>query len=371
MTAPTIEPVKADKQPSDPYVGFLDLRALDVLTTSRQLRLAIALRSYPSSRGDEVFASWEGLGRRSRLITPSGHVRNVRLVAAQLRDLGLLTWERRPWETNKFTLLGVLAERPVQSDADAGDQSDADRQGAGSDQSDADTSRQTDADISASDRRTKSPTSPPTDTDDDVGRVDVTNNSPSVSPPLRGEPEGFSDEAVELAFEEALVGAALPEPVSEAEAAERPVPDDETVPEDLRRRKFTYVASVTPTKSKDNQYHKIAVGSGKMMLIENPVIAKRLKAREGKLVYPFTRLGDRKDMLIVTDFRDAPTPEERRGELWKILVAALQGREDASSLDDLAFDDPIFPGFADKLNPGKIIAWVRGQALPESREETS
>lgn len=71
--------------------------------THRQLRLAITLRGFPSSKEGTAWASWATLAGRSRM-----DVRKVRAIAGQLRDMGWLEWDERPGTTNLYRLLAPL-----------------------------------------------------------------------------------------------------------------------------------------------------------------------------------------------------------------------------------------------------------------------
>jgi hypothetical protein len=350
-----------------PYVGFFDLAVLDVLANARQIRLALALRSYPSSRSNEVYASWESLGRRSRLISPSGDVRNVRLIAGQLRDLGLLSWERRPWKPNSFTLMGALAEGMGHGDADT--------EQAQVDQNDADMSRQTDAVTPAWVSRTKSPTTPPTRSDEDEAVLVGAMDGEGIRP-LRGD-------AVEAALEDVFRWAVAetenePEPTDgetessseletdpEADAAKRPTPRDETISADLRARKFTYLIEAKPTKGGDN--FRAWLGTGRILFVDHPGVADDLREHVGTIIKPDIRPGVGRDVWVLQGFIPAPTVEERKGQLFEILRDVVQGRKEVSALDDVAFDDIVVPGFASMVGPGNLIDWARKNKCSDDR----
>lgn len=112
--------------------------------------------------------------------------------------------------------------------------------------------------------------------------------------------------------------------------------DDDDLPLDLARDRFTYVLTVEPTRS--GKRHLVQFGNGQDALIRNPVIARRLASRIGQAVVPELEIGDGRYPAMVTNFRPAPSDDERRDRIYaevNSLVSDIAfGRGDAEAHEE-------------------------------------
>ena len=338
-----------------PFAIIPDLRVLDIVTNARQLRLVIALRSYPSSRRNEVWASWEDLGDRARLIPPNGSTRHVRLIADELRDLGLLRWENRGGrKTNLYTLLGALAGGPTlhQSGAPTDDLS--------LHQSGAPTLHQSGAPSHLLRQRDETTTTV-------VGVV----ASIGQGTPTQGGTEAEAGAGTERepgagAGTEQVTGAGAgqpdrPEAASGQQAEADPdLLDDATLDPDLCEDEFTYVLDIQPNKGKGD---RALLGDGREVMIFNPARARALRHHIGEPVRVRTSKSGRFDVL--ESFEKPDPPDRRRSSRLSKLeqrvdefAGGFEVREHFEALLLAAEqDDPLVSDLRDR-----IVGWAQTQA---------
>jgi hypothetical protein len=266
----------------EPFAVLPHLGLLNIVKGPR-LQLAIALRSYPSARRNDVYASWADLGERARLISPGGNLRHVREAADRLRDLGLLEWEERPGTTNLYTLLGLLAEgSTLHASGAPSEDSTLHRIGAPHPAPE----RRTPLHLRGAPRQRLRPR-----TEDDEDR------SSASSPPLRGETQNPTRGG-------AAPGA--PQKTNTTAAAGSPPPDDEIDPDLRGLWGVTYLRRLKEKQTGERLALAYCGNQRKPYGVFEPEVVEELRPLLGEQIRPDIDKGTKIDGLLPW-----PTVEER------------------------------------------------------------